>query len=73
MASYLESVQWKVRSPGLFDAAPLGDKLPVELGDFTNVDVATIIRKLKCNKVAGVDGIPAEYFKAVASDEACLT
>jgi hypothetical protein len=73
MAKYLESVQWKVRPPGLFDATTLGDTLPVELGGFTKQDVVAIIKKLKDNIAAGADGIPAEYVKAVASDETSLT
>ena len=73
MAIYLEAVQWKVRPPGLIDDAPPNGILQVELGSFQRSEVAATVKKLKNNRAAGADGTPAEYFKALAGDEACLT
>ena len=73
MAEYLESVQWQVRPPGLTDGPLLGTKLPVRLDDFGEEEVAVVVKKLAKMKAAGPDGIPAEYWQALARDPHGLT
>ena len=66
MAEFLERVQWRVRPAELTSTEHLGSTLPVFDGEFTIQEVGKIVQKLKWGKAAGPDGIPAEYWKAVA-------
>jgi hypothetical protein len=65
MATYLETVQWRVRPAQATDADPLGPELPVSLDPFTTEEVRNIVRKMRSGKAVGPDDIPAEYFKTL--------
>eukprot|EP00959_Pyramimonas_sp_CCMP1952_P252126 5268026-Pyramimonas_sp.AAC.1 len=67
MAEYLEKVQRKGRTAELLDVSP-GDYLPASEADFTKEEVGKAIEKLKRGKASGVDDVPAEYWKAIATD-----
>ena len=54
MAEFLEQVQWRVRPTDF-----LGPTLPVSEAAFTVQKVGQVMRKLKWNKAAGSDGVPA--------------
>ena len=71
-AAYLEKVQWRVRPAGLVDGPALGSPLPVNLNDFSTEEVKVVVRKLRNDKAAGPDAIPAEYWKAVIEDDVVL-
>ena len=66
MAEFLEKVQWKVRPAEIISQEPLGPTLPVNDGEFSIQEVGKVVQKLKWDKAGGPDGIPAEYWKAVA-------
>ena len=42
--------------------------MPVSEADFTKEEVGKAVKKLKRGKASGVDDIPAEYWKAIATD-----
>eukprot|EP00959_Pyramimonas_sp_CCMP1952_P312434 6539590-Pyramimonas_sp.AAC.1 len=63
MAEYLERVQWRVRPAGCTDGPPLGPALNVNEDAFSAEEVKAVIRKMRNNRAAGGDDIPAEYFK----------
>ena len=65
MATYLESIQWRVRPATLTDGPLLGPELPVSSEDFTCDEVSGVLRKLRFRKAAGPDSTPAEYLKAL--------
>ena len=67
MAGYLEKVQWCVRPAGLVDGPALGSPLPVK-----PEEIKVAVRKLRNEKAAGPDAIPAEYWKAVIEDDVVL-
>ena len=64
MATYLETVKWRVRHVTAIDSALLGTELPVSVERFSCEEVAGVIRKLRLKRAAGPDGTPAEYLKA---------
>ena len=64
MATYSETVQWRVRHVTAIDSALLGTELPVSVERFSCEEVAGVIRKLRLKRAAGPDGTPAEYLKA---------
>jgi hypothetical protein len=66
VATYLEQVQWKVRQANLVDNEALGPPLPVDESAFTVQEVGKAMQKLKWGKAAGLDDIPAEYWKAIS-------
>ena len=68
MAENLEKVQWKVRVAQLVDDDPIGDPLPALEEIFTTEEVRETIHRLKRGKACGMDDIPAEYWKAIATD-----
>ena len=67
MAHHLESVQWKARQAGSVHGPPLGPTLDVNLSNFSTLEVAKAVNKLKKKRAHGPDEIPAEYWQAVAS------
>ena len=68
MSIYLESVQWQVRPAGLVDGPNLGDVLPIRHDEFTEQEVKRIVRKLRNNRAAGPDEVPAEFWRVLAED-----
>ena len=70
LAKHLEEVQWAVRPTTLMPAnAVLSPELPVDSGNITMEEVMSACKRLKKSRAAGVDDIPAEIWKAVASPE----
>ena len=69
MAEHLEKIQWKVRPANLLDETLLGDVLPVSTSKISEVEVEAALSKLRRNRAAGPDDIPAEYWQAVADTE----
>eukprot|EP00959_Pyramimonas_sp_CCMP1952_P463773 9485496-Pyramimonas_sp.AAC.1 len=68
MAEYLEKVQCKIRPAELLDDDPIAEPLPNLKANFTTDELIKTIHKLKRGKASGVDDIPAEYWKAIATD-----
>ena len=67
MAQYLEQVQWAVRQTRAAPERPhLGEDLPVDMGPFTAQELRRAAKNLKSGRAAGCDGIPGEFWKAVA-------
>ena len=74
MADYFEKVQWKTQFAELQPSGSqsLGPSLPVETGNFTLEELKFALRKLKCGKAAGVDGVPPDFWKLLLhDDDAC--
>ena len=69
MADHLEKIQWRVRPAGIIDETPLGDELPVSMSEISGVEVDAELKRLRHNRAAGLDDIPAEYWQAVADNE----
>ena len=73
LAEYLEKIQWRVRpSAVLPERPPIWPILDVELDDLQVSEVEQAVKKLKRNKSSGVDDIPPELFKALATTPAGL-
>ena len=74
MATYLETVQWRVRPATLTltDKPVLGPELPVSAESFTCEEVSNVIRKLRLGKASGPDGTPAEYLKALLGSNVAM-
>jgi len=72
MATYLETVQWRVRAATLIDRPSLGPELPVSSENFICEEVSKIIRRLRLGKVSGPDGNFAEYLKALLGSSVAL-
>ena len=72
MALYLQDVQWRVRRVRLVDGPSLGAALPVREDPFTEEEVRLVVRRLRSERAAGPDQIPAEYWKAIAEDVEAL-
>ena len=69
LAEYLEKVQWAVRPTSLLDPGALSaSTLNVNVGEVTIQEVARAVKSMKCGKACGPDDIPAEYWKAVLSE-----
>ena len=66
MADHLEHIQWHVRPAGAVDGPSLGEELPVNVNIFTEIEVKSVILKLKRERASGPDQIPAEFWQAVA-------
>ena len=69
MAKHLETVQWRVRPVGYIERPMPRCALPVSTEPITPEEVRYIIRKLRRNRAAGDDDIPAEYLQSVVEDE----
>ena len=70
LAKYLEEVQWAVRPATVMpDRAPLNPELPIESGDITMGEVMFACKRLRKNRAAGVDNVPAEIWKSLASPD----
>ena len=69
MATYLEAVQWRVRPATVINHPCLGPPLPVSTACFSYDETASVLKKLRRGKAPGLDGLPAEYFKALLSNE----
>ena len=70
LAKYLEEVQWAVRpATVLLDRPALNAELPVDPGDITLAEVIYAFGRLKKNRAAGLDDVPAEIWKALAHPE----
>ena len=50
LAAYLETVQWRVRPASVVDSPPLGNELPVPLGNFSADEIMKVLRKLRRGK-----------------------
>jgi hypothetical protein len=72
MATYLETVLWRVRHVQAVDGDKLGPVLPDRQGNFTIDVLIKVIRKLKNDRARGTDGVPPEYLKATLCNEASL-
>ena len=72
MASYLESVQWRVRLAVVVDGPLLSAELPVSAKQFSCEEVSNVIKKLRLKRAAGPDGTPAEYLKALLGSNVAL-
>ena len=69
MAEYYETVQWrKMLATALPDGPMLGPILPVSERAVDEDEVLKTIRRLKSGKAAGRDGIPPEYWHALAGN-----
>ena len=68
LAEHLEKVQWAVR-PMTFhpERAPLYEDLGVATGEITDDEVIRAAGSLKINRACGMDGVPAEFWKAILS------
>ena len=66
LAVYLESVQWAVRPCTAHDRLDhIGDDLPVSIAHISKIELCAAIHKLKKNRAAGPDTLPAELWKAL--------
>ena len=66
LGQYLQDIQWAVRpTQAAPPKPPLFEMLPVELADITEDEVIYAGRKLKRNRACGLDGVPAEFWKAI--------
>ena len=66
MAIHLETVQWKMRQCDLVEGDPLGENLPVQQDMFKESEVRAAAMSLKRSRASGPDGIPGEFWQAVA-------
>ena len=66
MADHLERVQWHVRPLGAVEGPKLGPELPGNLDEISEDEVAHAVRKLRKNRAAGPDEIPAEFWQSIA-------
>ena len=71
-AKHLEQVQWAVR-PCSADvpSEEIGPDLPVDCAPMTlpELEAQLLLKKLAQGKAAGIDGIPAELWKATLADQ----
>ena len=74
MAKYFEEIQWKVRPdciahnrPALYD-----DDLQMQVGPVTIQELRQAIKKFKNHKASGMDDIPIELWKIIASNDNAL-
>ena len=69
-AKHLEQVQWAVR-PCSADAPSeaIGPDLAVECAPMTSSELEAAIKKLAQGRAAGIDGIPAELWRAILADQ----
>ena len=66
LADHLQNVQWRVRPEIVSDdRPPLGDQLGIQMGDITRKELTKAARRMRCNKACGLDGVPAEFWKAI--------
>ena len=72
MASHLETIQWRVRPPGIVDGPKLGPELPVCLDQISEPEVKAAIANLKRGRACGPDAFPAEYWHVLVDDLAIL-
>ena len=64
-AEHLEKIQWAVRPTTVMqNTEAINEPLPVEVGAVTDDEVGKAAAKLKLNRACGLDGIPAEVWKA---------
>ena len=72
LAEHFEKIQWQVRYPELVPSpeGSLGPALPVTTGDIDRQEVTAVLRRLKAGKAAGPDGIPPDFWKALAGNAA---
>ena len=73
MAEHLEMLQWCVRPVCLTVEYILGEKLPADSSDLSYAEVRKVLVKLRRNRAAGPDQIPAGYLRALADDPTSLS
>ena len=74
LAKHLQDVQSVARQTSVMqNQTQLNPELPVDPGDITLAEVMAACRRLKTKRAAGVDNIPAEVWKSLASpDSPCI-
>ena len=70
MAEYLEKIQWRVRPDIIIIERPqIWPSLDVQLSEITTAEVKSAIRKMRNNRVSGIDDLLPEFFKALATTD----
>ena len=68
MATYLEQIQWRVRPDAIVSSrSVLWPTLNVFTGEVQIEEVRAVIKKIRIGRSGGVDNIPPEFIKALAS------
>ena len=72
LATYFENVQWdgnwEPLQPGAISIQPLGNRLEINVNEFSKEELMASARKAKRNRASGVDNIPAEFWKILVDD-----
>ena len=70
LAQYFSRIQWQIRYVSVLpEATPLGDVLPIDVGDITAFEIQVAARSMKNGKASGTDEIPTEYWKILLEDD----
>lgn len=65
LAEHLETVQWAVRPSVLVEERAPKTQLPVKLSDIATAEVESAAKRLRYDRAAGLDNVPAEFWRAV--------
>ena len=73
LAEYFDKVQWRVRpvtADSDAEADIIGEELAVNSEPISMEELLQATKKLKRNKVSGIDEVPAEFWKIILADHA---